>query len=79
MSETTHMARFEDYGVPVPAVVGGRHPGLASAFAAADLRGEQLQAAITEIREQCDDAADLGSHVIYIDVIDSILKRHGLK
>ncbi len=65
------MGRFEGYGPP--AVVGGRHPGLARGFAAADLRVEQLQAAIAEIRELCTDNADQGSKFVPIDRIDKIL------
>lgn len=66
------------YGAPI---VPGSCGQIASGFAAVDAtaqRAQQLEAAVKDIREQCIDAADLGSSSVYIQVIDDIFKRHGI-
>lgn len=52
--------------------------GVTGVLAAADALNAHKDA-IDAIREYCDDAADLGSSSVYIEVIESILKRHGLR
>ena len=76
--ETTHVGRFEGYGPPRPALGRPDPRGLATAYAELDTRVEKLQAAINDIREYCTDAADIGSTYLYIEVVEAILKRHGI-